>query len=296
MKMCLTAPPAHDRRPDSVEVGPRRETRPFDGQHQHGRHCKEDDPDDAHPGRIGALDSGCACETAGMRKLLLPAGLLLLLVATAGCGSNNRMTTEPTTAGTTTAPAPTTAITIFRVQAGRLQARAVRVPQTQAVAGAALHALGVNAAVRIASGTATVDLAQAPAEQVAEIVYTLTQFSTVQRVDVAGRSGLTRDDLAAYEPPILVEAPADGASVPLTFTVSGTASVFEATLVVELRRDGTVLSKQTVTASEGAPGRGTFSTTVHAPSSGAATIAAYAPSAADGTPQHEQDVAVTVTP
>jgi hypothetical protein len=231
-----------------------------------------------------------------MRKLLLPAGLLLLLVAAAGCGSNNSLTTPPTTAGTTTAPAPTTAITIFRVHDGRLQTQAVRVPQTQAVAGAALQALGVNAAVRIANGTATVDLAQAPAEQVAEIVYTLTQFSTVRRVDVAGRSGLTRDDLAAYEPPILVEAPADGASVPATFTVSGTASVFEATLVVELRRDGTVLSKQTVTASEGAPGRGTFSTTVHAPSAGAATIAAYAPSAADGTPQHEQDVAVTVTP
>ncbi len=179
-----------------------------------------------------------------MRKLLLPAGLLLLLVAAAGCGSHNSMTTEPTTAATTTAPAPTTTITIFRVHDGRLQARAVRVSQTQAVAGAALHALGVNAAVRIASGTATVDLAQAPAEQVAEIVYTLTQFSTVQRVDVAGRSGLTRDDLAAYEPPILVEAPADGASVPATFTVSGTASVFEATLVVELRRDGTVLASR----------------------------------------------------
>ena len=112
---------------------------------------------------------------------------------------------------------------------------------------------------------------------------------------MAGRSGLTRDDFAAYEPPILVETPAAGAAVPATFTVSGTASVFEATLVIELRRNGTVLVKQTVTASEGAPGRGTFSTTVHAPSAGAATIAAYAPSAADGTPQHEQDVAVTVT-
>jgi hypothetical protein len=71
--------------------------------------------------------------------------------------------------------------------------------------------------------------------------------------------------------------------------------VFEATLVIELRRDGKVLSKQTVTATAGAPGRGTFSTTLHAPSAGAATVAAYAPSAADGTPQHEQDVPVTVT-
>jgi hypothetical protein len=70
--------------------------------------------------------------------------------------------------------------------------------------------------------------------------------------------------------------------------------VFEATLVVELRQSGQVVAKQTVTASEGAPGHGTFSTTLHAVSTGAATIAAYAPSAADGTPQHEQDVPVIV--
>lgn len=234
-----------------------------------------------------------------MRKLLLPAGILLLLATAAGCGSHSNSTSSSTTQQTTastTAPAATTELTVFRVLGGQLQAQAVTVPQTQAVADAALHALGVSASVQIANGTATVDLAQAAPEQVAEIVFTLTQFSSVRRVDVAGRTGLTRDDLAAYEPPILVETPAAGASVPATFTVSGTASVFEATLVVELRRNGTVLAKQTVTASEGAPGRGTFSTTVHAPSAGAATIAAYAPSAADGTPQHEQDMAITVTP
>jgi hypothetical protein len=96
--------------------------------------------------------------------------------------------------------------------------------------------------------------------------------------------------------PIVVEAPAPGAEVPLTFPVSGTASVFEATLVVELRRGGRVLERRTVTASEGAPGRGTFSVTLHAPSAGRATVAAYSPSAADGSRQHEQDVPVIVKP
>jgi hypothetical protein len=91
----------------------------------------------------------------------------------------------------------------------------------------------------------------------------------------------------------LVETPAAGTQVPGTFHVSGTASVFEATLVVQLVRDGKVILKQSVTASEGAPGRGTFDTTVHA-SPGAVTVAAFAPSAADGTPQHEVDVPVTV--
>jgi hypothetical protein len=96
--------------------------------------------------------------------------------------------------------------------------------------------------------------------------------------------------------PIVVEAPTAGSKVPLTFTVSGTASVFEATLVVELRRGRHVLQHKTVTASEGAPGRGTFSARLHAPSAGAATVAAYSPSAADGSRQHEQNVPVIVTP
>ncbi|HST18832.1 MAG TPA: Gmad2 immunoglobulin-like domain-containing protein [Gaiellaceae bacterium] len=94
--------------------------------------------------------------------------------------------------------------------------------------------------------------------------------------------------------PIVVESPAEHAVVPHTFVVRGTASVFEATLVVELRRGGAVLERQTVTASEGAPGRGSFKATVHAPSSGDATVVAFAPSAADGSPQHEQTVPVVV--
>jgi immunoglobulin-like protein involved in spore germination len=123
----------------------------------------------------------------------------------------------------------------------------------------------------------------------------LTQFSTVERVDVAGRSGLTRADFAAYEPPILVDAPAAGADVPASFTVSGSASVFEATLVVQLVRDGEILAKNTVTATAGAPARGTFSTTLHG-SPGDATIQAFTASAADGSPQHEVDVPVTLAP
>jgi hypothetical protein len=71
--------------------------------------------------------------------------------------------------------------------------------------------------------------------------------------------------------------------------------VFEATLVVQLLRDGKILAKRNVTASEGAPGRGTFETTLQA-TPGEATVSAFAPSAADGSPQHRVDVAVTVVP
>jgi len=187
------------------------------------------------------------------------------------------------------------ALTVFRIDSGVLRPEVKHVPQTQRVAAAALAALGIAAPVTIADGTATVDLAKAPDSEVAQIVYTLTEFPSVRKVDVAGRSGLTRDDFTGYLAPIFLESPASGALVPGTFHVAGTASVFEATLVVQLVRDGQILDKQTVTASAGAPARGTFSTTLHG-SPGDATIQAFTPSAADGSPQHEVDVPVTLEP
>jgi hypothetical protein len=230
-----------------------------------------------------------------INRLLLLAALASLAV---GCGSTSTAT-ETVTTMTTTAPAPVSpkpiAVTVFRVDNGLLRPTVEHVPHTTAVATAALGALGLGATVTIGDGTATVALDHATQDQAAEIVYTLTQFATVKRVDVAGRAGLTRDDFAGYVPPIFVESPAAGAQVPQTFHISGTASVFEATLVVQLVRDGKVILKQSVTASEGAPGRGTFDTTVHA-TPGEVTIAAFSPSAADGTPQHEVDVPVTIQP
>ena len=228
-----------------------------------------------------------------INRFLLLAVLASLAV---GCGSTSTATESVTTA---TAPVPVSpkpiAVTVFRVDHGLLRPTVEHVPHTNAVASAALGALGLGAAVTISDGTASVALDKATQDQAAEIVYTLTQFATVKRVDVGGRMGLTRDDFASYVPPIFVESPAAGAEVPGTFHVSGTASVFEATLVVQLVRDGKVILKQSVTASEGAPGRGTFDTTVHA-TPGEVTIAAFSPSAADGTPQHEVDVPVTIQP
>jgi hypothetical protein len=226
--------------------------------------------------------------------------LLLFAAFAAGCGSSSSGT-PATTPGTTTtgqvpvATAPTT-VTVFRVQNGKLHAEAVRLPHTTAVAASALGALGLAAPVTVAAGTAHVTLPHASASDIAEIVYTLTQFPSIERVDIAGRTGLTRDDFGAYLPPILIYSPGDGATVPLAIRVTGTASVFEATLVVELVRDGAVLDKQTVTASEGAPGRGAFVTTLTAPSAGTATISAFSPSAENGLPQHQVDVPVTVKP
>ena len=230
-------------------------------------------------------------KSCGVRPTILLAAALLAAVS--GCGAGSKQVTGTTTIAKAAPPPPPMALTVFRVDDGVLRPEVKHLPQTRAVAAAALSALGIVAPVTISDGTATVDLATAPDDEVARIVYTLTEFPSVRKVDVAGRSGLTRDDFTGYLAPIFVESPASGALVPGTFHVGGTASVFEATLVVQLSRGGRVLSKQTVTASEGAPGRGTFDATFTA-TPGDLTVSAFAPSAADGTPQHEVDVAVTV--
>jgi hypothetical protein len=95
--------------------------------------------------------------------------------------------------------------------------------------------------------------------------------------------------------PIVVERPSPDEHVSPTFHVSGTASVFEATLVVQTVRHGTPIERKTVTASEGAPARGTFDVTMHA-TPGPLLVRAFSPSAKDGSPQHEVDIRVVVTP
>ena len=231
-----------------------------------------------------------------INRFLLLCALAALLAA---CGR-----TTSTTVTVTTAPAPTTTntvspapmtVTVYKVVDGSIFPGVVRVPRTQAVARGALGALGFAAGLTVSGGTATVDLPKATQDEQAEIVYTLTQYPSIQRVDVGGRTGLTRDDFASYLAPIFVEAPLPGADVPATFHVSGSASVFEATLVVRLLRDGKELEKRTVTASEGAPNRGTFDATFTA-TPGRLQVQVYSPSAEDGSAQHEVDVVVEVTP
>ncbi|HEY2327258.1 MAG TPA: Gmad2 immunoglobulin-like domain-containing protein [Gaiellaceae bacterium] len=216
------------------------------------------------------------------RWTLLSATALLVCVAS-GCGTTHHTVTTPST----TTAAAQMHLTIFRVTNGVLEAQDVAVPQTQGVAGAALEALGIDGSVTIANGSATVTDDGATDQQVAEIVYTLTQFSAVERVDVAGKTGLTRVDEALYVPPILLESPVGPNPLPTTFHVKGTASVFEGTLVLTLKMNNGKTIRQTVTATAGAPDLGTFDATVHATANGPATLSLYAPSAQNGKPQHE---------
>lgn len=217
-----------------------------------------------------------------MPKFVAAVAVAAAVVAASGCGGRQ-------------AAQKTTTITVFRLQNGLLHAERAEVPAEPSTPAAALDALGLHLPVTVESGNARIAAGKLDPGRVAEVVYTLTRFPGVHSVDIAGRRHLTRADVAGFVPIILVESPADGQRVPADFAVSGTASVFEATLVVELRQGGAVVVRRTVTASEGAPSRGTFSTRLRAGSAGAATVVAYAPSAADGTPQHVQRIPVTVT-
>jgi len=109
--------------------------------------------------------------------------------------------------------------------------------------------LGLN----IADGVATVDLSgefEAPSGSLsmqlraAQVVYTLTQFDTVDAVDIhidgkavdtlggenQPANGLDRDSVRTVTPPILVTSPAPGSTVKPTFSVAGLANTFEATV------------------------------------------------------------------
>ena len=217
--------------------------------------------------------------------------LLPLVLAAAGCGSRS---SSPPIASTTTSTLGTTTLTVFRVVHGALRAETVRVPRTTAVAAASLRALGLDATLSISGGTARVDLPHTTPARIAEVVYTLTQYRSIRRVDLAGRGPLMRRDVAAFVPPILIESPPDGASVPATFRARGVASVFEATFVLELVVAGKVEERRTVTASAGAPELGTFDAVLHARRPGPAQLVAFAPSAENGTPQHRVAVRLTV--
>ncbi len=245
----------------------------------------------------------------------------------AGCGGDTSagpttattasMTTRPATteaptssASSTTGEAPATTLTVFLVRNDRIAPTRVVVGGTRAVAHAALNALAAppadgyttavgsagEPAVAISGGTAEVDWPQAELSHLAaaQVVYTLTQFPTVRRVRLPDGTLAQRRDFEDVTPPILVESPLPGETVGSPVTVTGTASVYEATLVVELVHDGAVVQKHVVTASTGAPYRGTFSTTFPTRQTGPATIVAFSPSAADGSEQHRVDVPVEI--
>jgi hypothetical protein len=148
--------------------------------------------------------------------------------------------------------------------------------------------------------------------RVAQVVYTLTQFRTVQSVtfllegsalDALGGEGLMlgasqrRSDWRGFEPAIFVERPGVGAVLTSPFVLSGTASVFEGAFSARLVGGGSRLVDVPVQASRGAPGRGRFRESLpFATTSSSGTLIVFDQSMADGSRLDEVRIPVMFAP
>ncbi len=227
-----------------------------------------------------------------MRRALL----LALVVLGSGCGGDDNgepgaPTVPPAPTGTevtpTVRPEPDARnLLVYFLRDGKVAATKRRIPGTAMVGRAALTALiaGPTAdeteigfesevpadlsidALTVAGGVAQIDLSSASGcPSMAQIVYTLTQFQTVQRVAgnclPDGPAG--RGDFEDVTPAILVESPAPFEEVASPLRLVGTANTFEANFQIELVDwDGRIIHEQFATATSGSGTRGTFDVTI----------------------------------
>jgi germination protein M len=243
------------------------------------------------------------------------------------------------------APAGTTAVRIYLFSGEQLVSVHREVERTTAVARAAMEQLlaGPNEAERTASpgivsnvpartlllginirdGLATVDLSRefesgggsaSMFGRLAQVVYTLTQFPTVDRValHLDGRpvtvfSGegilidqpLTRADYVAFLPPVFVDTPGWGGTLANPGRVTGVANVFEASFMLEIRdAAGRVLLRDHAMATCGTGCWGTFDVTLPyaVTERQGGLLVVYVLSAKDGSPQYVRTQAVTLVP
>ena len=237
--------------------------------------------------------------------------------------------TSPTAAATT--------LSLYFLRGEKLGVAERQAPQTTKPATAALEALlaGPTAAERAAGlasavpggtrllglsidgTTARVDLSERFAAgggslsmqaRVAQIVYTLTRFETVETVtfllegravDALGGEGLLlgegqrRSAWRGFEPAIFVESPGVGAVIGSPFILEGTASVFEGSFRARLEDTGGEIANATIQASRGAPERGRFRTTISFNATAPrGTLIVYSQSMEDGSRQSEVRIPV----
>lgn len=258
---------------------------------------------------------------------------------------SSRPSTTPTP---TAAPADTMIVRTYFVLGGEPGVEGIvptlaEAPKAPAVAGAAMAALldGVPGGDRYApistaippdtellgltikNGVATVDLSTdfdsgggsaSMQYRLAQVVFTLTQFSTVksvvfqvegQTVTVFGSEGIVldgpvdRSDFTDQLPSMFVDRPAFGAAFASSGHVTGTANVFEAQFrVAVLDGAGKVLADESVMATCGTGCWGTFDVTVSYAVGKAqwGTLRVYDPSEMDGSPTDTRDYPVWLTP
>lgn len=142
-----------------------------------------------------------------------------------------------------------------------------------------------SAEVSIVDGVAQVQLdVELGDEARAQVVYTLSQFSEIERVEIEEQT-LTRVDFESLTPAILVESPLAFEEVTSPLRVTGTANTFEANFSYELTdTDGLIIAEDFVTATSGTGTRGTFELTVpfEVKFDGVGSLIVFEPSAKDG--------------
>jgi sporulation and spore germination protein/immunoglobulin-like protein involved in spore germination len=175
----------------------------------------------------------------------------------------------------------------------------------------------------IRNGTATVDLSRefesgggsaSSLRRLGQVVYTLTQFSTVRGVlfQVEGRTVTTfgsegvvldgpqtRADFVGLLPSMFVDRPAFGAAAGNPARITGSADVFEATFrIAILDGAGRTIADQQAMATCGSGCRGTFDVSVSYKVAKAqwGILRVYDPSEKDGSPQDIRDYPVWLTP
>lgn len=277
------------------------------------------------------------------------AGTLLLLVP--ACGDDDDTSAGTTTSDETTSTLPSTTTTeepaeLVEVRAYFLRDGLVgpvaREATDEAVAAAAMEGLleGPTADeeqlgfattipggtelldVTIADGVATVNLSEefgsgggsaSMMGRVAQVVYTLTQFPTVDAVSfelegtpvtALGGEGLlleepqTRADWEDLTPAILVESPLPFAEVTSPLQITGTANTFEAMFRINVTDgEGLIVYDEPAMATSGTGTRGTFDVTVsfEVPRPGVGSVILFEDSAQDGSPIHVVEVPVRVS-
>jgi hypothetical protein len=255
-------------------------------------------------------------------RVLGASSLVVLGLVLAGCGSeeSEEPSAQPTTTTVETATVPEQApavVALYFLRDGKVGLARRSIVTGPQIGTAALKELleGPSAADRAAGlttdipsgttlerlaieeGVARVELSSSLDEPAsAQVVYTLTSFPTVRRVQLEGEQHL-RSDFEELTPAVLVESPAPGEDVSSPLRIAGTANTFEATFQVEVlgARDR-VVGKRFVTATSGSGTRGTFDATVEfAAQPGPATLVVYELSAEDGSRIHEVQIPLQVT-
>ena len=276
-----------------------------------------------------------------MRRAAL---LVVLALALAGCGAAEEAAAPPKPPATSAeAPAETTDVVVYFARGEQVGAAHRVVPAKPRIGSTALEALlagptrleqeaGLATEIpeatdllglTVEDGLATVDLSRAFESgggslsmrlRIAQVVHTLTQFPTVERVafsldgepvEAIGGEGVLVDPpvgRAHFEdlsPAILLESPAPGDAVTSPLRMRGTANAFEATFRYRLEGpDGATLVESFAMATSGSGTRGTFDVTVPfalgAP--GAGKLVVFETSAKDGQPIHVVDITVRLEP